>query len=276
MSTSLGAPMVVTIFLSAMAFENAAKGLVLSLNKFHQSSTTIPAIMIITNVLALFFGPIYIWTALATTRCQESWFLAKVVMHLFFTSFAAFLLYKTWIISQRRTAVAAGATALLLHRTTWTILDWVSSKAVATPSSCFYMQDKTSIVGIATAGILVDLFCTGCTIWSAIRDVDPHAAAEMPTSKLKQIYKVLIADNVFRTFLILACNSFTLTYCALSTLEVTAGNPRLVLLIPALTNFVYTQALNAEFHWINVRQDILKADNEFNEQKVILQPMHSV
>ncbi|KAJ3249055.1 hypothetical protein HDU77_007892 [Chytriomyces hyalinus] len=260
MSMSLEAPIVTAIFLCAMAFENASKGLILSIQKFGQSKTPVPAIMIVANILSLAFGPMYIWSILAKTDCQDSSLAFKVVMHLFFTSFSFFLLYKTWIVSQKRTLVAVGAVILILNRAAWTVLDWMWSKSEETKFGCHYIQDKTAIVGISTGGIAVDIFCTGATIISAFRDVDDDAS-----SKMQRIYRVLIADNVLRTLSVMAVNAFTLNYAMYSNLSIVPGNPTIMVVIPAISNFVYTQAINIEFFWINVRNDILKTPEHENE-----------
>ncbi|TPX63194.1 hypothetical protein CcCBS67573_g08739 [Chytriomyces confervae] len=136
------------------------------------------------------------------------------------------------------------------------------SKSVQTRSGCYYQQNKVAIVGISTGGILVDIFCTSATIASAFRNLDTDSS-----SKLQRIYRVLIADNVLRTLLILAVNAFTLNYAMYSSLSIEPGTASVMQVIPAISNFVYTQALNAEFAWIQVRQGILKAPEQQQQQQ---------
>ncbi|KAJ3222222.1 hypothetical protein HDU81_010026 [Chytriomyces hyalinus] len=240
MATSIQTPVLIATFLCAMAFENALKGLILSVHKFTQSKTPVPAIMVVSNTLSLVYGPVYVTTI-----------------------FSIFLLYKTWVVSQKHRLVAIGAIVLLINRFIWVLADCTWSKSVQTPSGCYYQQDKVAIVGISTGGILVDIFCTSATIASAFKNLD----TENSSSKLQRIYRVLIADNVLRTLSILAVNAFTLNYAMYSSLAIEPGTASVMVVIPAVSNFVYTQALNAEFAWIQVRQGILKAPEQERDVK---------
>ncbi|TPX57620.1 hypothetical protein CcCBS67573_g09230 [Chytriomyces confervae] len=253
MVSTLQTPIVVAIFLCAMGFENALKGVVLSINKFGMSKTPVPAIMIIANLLALVTGPVYVLWLLTTTDCQSMTLAMKLCMHSFFITFSFFLLYKTWIVSQKRKTVAIAACILLLNRCVWIVTDIAWSKTVQSVAGCFYIQDKVAIVGISTGGLLVDVFCTFTTIMSAFRDVDFDAP-----NKMQRIYRVLIADNVLRTISVSAVNAFTLNYAMCSSLALIPGTPSIMIVIPSISLFVYTQAINAEFAWMNVRNDIMK------------------
>ncbi|KAJ3234506.1 hypothetical protein HDU77_000398, partial [Chytriomyces hyalinus] len=53
-------------------------------------------------------------------------------------------------------------------------------------------------------------------------------------------------------------NAFTLNYSMYSSLSVTPGVPTVLLLIPAISHLVYTEAINVEFFWIGVRNDIIQ------------------
>ncbi|KAJ3388607.1 hypothetical protein CcCBS67573_g09231 [Chytriomyces confervae] len=256
MSAALQTPTVAAVFVSAMAFESASKGLVLSLNKFAETRAPVPAIMVVANVLSLMFAPVYVWSILSTTDCNQVATAFKVCMHMFFPTFSFFLLYKTWIVSQKRRTVAVCAAILMLNRCTWAVLDIFQSKAIQTPVGCFYLQDKVTIVGISSGGLLIDLFCTGVTIMSAFRDVD----RDTTPSKLQKVYQVLVADNVLRSVSIMAVNGFTLNYAVCSSLQVIPGTPSVMILIPSVSGFVYTQALNVEFFWLSVRNGIMRAD----------------
>ncbi|KAI8840721.1 hypothetical protein BJ741DRAFT_596231 [Chytriomyces cf. hyalinus JEL632] len=106
MVSTLQTPIVVAIFLCAMGFENALKGVVLSINKFGMSKTPVPAIMIIANLLALVTGPVYVLWMLTTTDCQSMTLAMKLCMHSFFITFckSAICVYQTlltcWLIIQ--------------------------------------------------------------------------------------------------------------------------------------------------------------------------------
>ncbi|TPX55941.1 hypothetical protein CcCBS67573_g09402 [Chytriomyces confervae] len=253
---ALSTPIVAAIFLCAMAVESAIKGFFLSINKFNQSKTPIPAIMIVSNLLSLAYGPLFILSILATEDCHNTVLAFKVVMHLFFNSFSFFLLFKTWIVSQKRFTVACAAFLLIVHRFIWAGCDWTWSNTLQTKQGCFYLQDKVAIIGITTGGLLVDVFCTCVTFWSAMRDVPK--TEESTASKMSRIYRVLVADNVLRTMFVLAVNAFTLNYSMYSSLSVTPGVPTVLLLIPAISHLVYTEAINVEFFWIGVRNDIIQ------------------
>ncbi|KAJ3241418.1 hypothetical protein HDU78_001831 [Chytriomyces hyalinus] len=253
MIASLQTPIVVAIFLLAMGFENAVKGLILSVQKFNVSKASIPAIMIVVNLVSLIFGPLYIWSLLASTDCQQSSLVSKITLHVFVISFSYFLLFKAWVVSQKRPWVAGFAFLLIANRCTWAVLDCMWSYSKQIPGGCVYIQDKTSIIGISTGGILVDVFATTTTIVSAFRDVD-----EDSSNQLQRVYRVLIADNVIRSLLVLAANAFTLNYSMVGTLNIASGSPSILLIIPAISNYVYTMATNLEFFWIDVRKDIMQ------------------
>ncbi|KAI8825439.1 hypothetical protein BJ741DRAFT_670915 [Chytriomyces cf. hyalinus JEL632] len=63
-STSIQTPVLLATFLCAMAFENAMKGLILSVHKLYQSKTPVPAIMVVANTLSLVYAPVYLLLAL--------------------------------------------------------------------------------------------------------------------------------------------------------------------------------------------------------------------
>ncbi|KAJ3239659.1 hypothetical protein HDU78_002747 [Chytriomyces hyalinus] len=256
MIASLQTPIVVAIFLLAMGFENAAKGLILSIQKFNVSKASIPAIMIVVNLVSMIFGPLYIWSLLASTDCQQSALVSKITLHVFVISFSFFLLFKAWVVSQKRSWVAVIGFLLISNRCVWAVLDCLWSYSREVPGGCLYLQDKAAIIGISTGGILVDVFATSTTIVSAFRDVD-----EDSSNKLQRVYRVLIADNVIRSLLVLAANAFTLNYSMVGTLNIASGaggSPTILLIIPAISNYVYTMATNLEFFWIDVRKDIMQ------------------
>ncbi|KAJ3407701.1 hypothetical protein CcCBS67573_g01324 [Chytriomyces confervae] len=253
MSSSIQTPIIAAVFLLAMSFENALKGLLLSIEKFTQSRTPIPAIMIVANTLSLVFSPMYVWSLLITSNCQDSSLATKVSLHFFVNTFSFFLLYKTWVVSRKNTLVAVGAAILITDRCIWALTDCARSKSIQIPQGCYYVQDKMAVIGISTGGILVDIFCTGVTILGAFRDLDSQSS-----SRVQQIYRILIADNVMRTLSVMAVNAFTLNYAMYGSLQIISGSPSVLLVIPAISSYVYTQAINLEFFWINLRRDVLR------------------
>ncbi|KAI8607420.1 hypothetical protein BC830DRAFT_1158837 [Chytriomyces sp. MP71] len=244
---------VASIFLLALAFENASKGLILSINIFAKSRTAIPATMIIVNLLSLGFGPMYIYSLLNLENCQNVTLSAKIFLHLFDNGFSFFLLFKTWIVAQKHPMAGIIATLLFSNRCVWAVIDCMRSYGIQIPGGCFYVQEQLSVIGISTGGILVDLFSTSTTIVAAFRFGNIDAS-----TKVKQLFQVLIADNVLRSLCVMAVNSFTLNYAMYGALRVIPGSPSILILIPPITGYVYTVAMNFEFEWIAIRKGIVQ------------------
>ncbi|KAI8840837.1 hypothetical protein BJ741DRAFT_596730 [Chytriomyces cf. hyalinus JEL632] len=224
---------VTAIFIAAMAFELSLKGLIISIRKLITTNLTAPRIMVAVNFLGLLYAPLFVLSNYGDGNCQHNALLFKLNMHAFFICFDLFLLYKTWVVAQKRKSVAILGALLLLHRTSWACVDCLRSYAFTDDSTgkCLYSQDQLGAVGFLLGDLVVDIFCTATTIYSANNDVDETS------TKMQRLYAVLIADNVIRTVLTLTCNIVLLwfgMYGSLKT-DASATSNATLLIMPCLT-----------------------------------------
>ncbi|KAI8831817.1 hypothetical protein BJ741DRAFT_313680 [Chytriomyces cf. hyalinus JEL632] len=182
---------VTAIFIAAMAFELSLKGLIMSIRKVMTGHLMAPKIMVAVNFLGLMYAPLFVLSNFGAANCQHNALLFKFNMHAFFLCFDLFLLYKTWVVAQKRKSVAILGVLLLIHRTAWACVDCLRSYAFTddTTGMCLYSQDQLGAVGFLLGDLFVDIFCTATTIYSANKDVD------QTSTKMQRLYAVLIADN---------------------------------------------------------------------------------
>ncbi|KAI8620501.1 hypothetical protein BC830DRAFT_522768 [Chytriomyces sp. MP71] len=252
---------VLAIFFSAMAFELSFKSLILSIKKSRKvgRGAVAPLIMTSVNLFGCLYGPVYLLSNFIDTNCQ-GWALSfKVVMHIFFILFGndLFLVFKSWVVSQKRPAIAVVGGLLLIHRIGWAVWDNMKSYAFMDPSSklCFYNQDQLSSFGFLLADLLVDFFCTLVTGYVAIRDVD------RTSTRMQSLYRILIAENVLRTAFLVTVNTVTVYYASQSAFlgNLSASSDTdLMLMFPALLNYIYAVALNTEFFFAAMRAEAVK------------------
>ncbi|TPX54718.1 hypothetical protein CcCBS67573_g09547 [Chytriomyces confervae] len=249
---------VAAIFIAAMAFELSLKGLVMSVRKLVSVNLTAPKIMVAVNLLGLMYAPLFVVSNFGDDgNCQHNALLFKLNMHAFFICFDLFLLYKTWVVAQKRKSVAILGGLLLMHRTSWACVDCLRSFAFTDDSTgkCLYSQDQLAAVGFLLGDLFVDVFCSATTIYSANKDVD------QTSTKMQRLYAVLIADNVIRTVLTLTSNMFLLwfgLYGPLKT-DASATSNATLLILPCLTYYTYALALNLEYFWMAVRSNLMRS-----------------
>ncbi|KAJ3222923.1 hypothetical protein HDU78_011548, partial [Chytriomyces hyalinus] len=167
-----------------MAFELSLKGLIMSIRKLITTGHLMaPKIMVAVNFLGLLYAPLFVLSNFGANNCHHNALLFKFNMHAFFLCFDLFLLYKTWVVAQKRKSVAILGALLLIHRTAWACVDCLRSYAFTDDSTgmCLYSQDQLGAIG-------------------ANKDVD------QTSTKMQRLYAVLIADNVIRTVFTLTSN----------------------------------------------------------------------
>ncbi|KAJ3222220.1 hypothetical protein HDU81_010024, partial [Chytriomyces hyalinus] len=203
---------------------NCIKGLVVSVQKAQRTRAPALMIMILVNAIGIVYAPVYVMSNFESSNCDVTSLAFKTVMHMFFTSFGVFLVFKSWVVSQQNNK---------------------SSQL------CLYSQDQLSSIGFLTGDLLIDLFCTLVTLYCAFRD------SARTSSKIVKLYRVLVAENV----LISTVNCVMVYYAVGKTILETktdGGSPDLLLVMPSILNYVYAAALNAEFFWMALRSDALK------------------
>ncbi|KAI8615076.1 hypothetical protein BC830DRAFT_1124353 [Chytriomyces sp. MP71] len=251
---------VVATFLSAMTFENSLKGLFLSVKKVSKLRQVqwAPILLVVVNVFGILFGPLYLVSQFTNGDCARNSLIFKINMHLFFFAFNLFLVFKTWAVAQKRVSVMVVGCLLLAHIVFWAVMDWIKSYGFqdAITGFCLYHQAQIPAFGFLLGDLLVDIFCTATTLYCAIRDVDQSS------SKMQRLYNVLIADNVVRTVLILGVNTILIIYCATGALETNTNESDILLILPNLSSYVYSVALNSEFFWMSMRTAVMAGNHD--------------
>ncbi|KAI8618169.1 hypothetical protein BC830DRAFT_20628 [Chytriomyces sp. MP71] len=241
------------IWISAMGMEASVKGLLMATQKAVKVPALAPRLMVAVNLIGSLYGPAYILANFMPQDCQPWSLVFKINMHLFFLCFDSFLVFKTWAVAQKRPTVAVLGGVLLAHRAIWGILDCIKSFGFMDMETgfCLYSQNQLSAFGFLLGDLLTDMFCTALTVWSAFRD------AEASSTRIQKLYGILIADNVIRTVMILSVNLLIAYYAAYGALTTSKTGADVLLILPALSYYVYTLALNAEFVWMSMRNAVM-------------------
>ncbi|KAI9334099.1 hypothetical protein BDR26DRAFT_867322 [Obelidium mucronatum] len=131
---------------------------------------------------------------------------------------------------------------ILAHRIFWSIWDVVKSQGTwnEATDSCSYTQFPLTGAGYNAADIISDVFCT----LTALAFNYQHLS-----SNLGETFKVIIQENILRSVIIVAVNSFEV-YAAMNWTD-----PFLTLFAFLIQNYVYARCLNAELFWIEARKN---------------------
>ncbi|TPX50892.1 hypothetical protein CcCBS67573_g10064 [Chytriomyces confervae] len=170
---------------------------------------------------------------------------SNVSAHLFCVSYDAFMLFKTYAVCKRNKIVLACIVLLLANRAVWSIWDIAKSTGVydAETDVCAYYQYPLSGFGYNTADLIIDAFCTIVSIvanWAYL------------FTSFGQLGEVIAKENILRSILILAVNSFIL-YVNLRVEDLMT-----ILMAYMIQSYTYTRAVNAELFWVEERRSAMQ------------------
>ncbi|KAI9335975.1 hypothetical protein BDR26DRAFT_865475 [Obelidium mucronatum] len=252
---------VAATILAGMAFESSLRGLFVSIHKSWKGGAWLYKIMLANNVICLISVPTLLWNTLATIEyCSLSSTLASIATHALFVSFGAFLLFKTWVISFKNKSIACISCLLLINRIVWWIYDSILSSRIILDDNltCVENQNQFALLACIVSDLAIDLFSSVATIFFTIC----RGTAVFGNSRaMVCLRRVFVADNVVRSLFISALNIMALWYTINGPLSVSTSQQSLAFVVfPLFQNYVYIQAVNIEFWWLEQRTKAVQRD----------------
>ncbi|KAJ3283479.1 hypothetical protein HDU79_009050, partial [Rhizoclosmatium sp. JEL0117] len=160
--------------------------------------------------------------------------------HFFYLTFNAFLLFKTYAVSEYNDWVARLALLLWTHRFAWSLVDVFASNATWDREFqyCNFVQYPPSGIGYNAADIFCDWFATVVSITFTWKYMN---------SNVTRIGEIVLQDNVFRSIVILIVNSYAIYLSSVSTGPFAP-------MVYLGQGYVYTRSVNLELLWIYLRK----------------------
>ncbi|KAJ3076741.1 hypothetical protein HDU98_000621 [Podochytrium sp. JEL0797] len=239
--------LMITIFIYAMSIESMMRGFGLSIKKLLQRSSkefcfapaTIaiynPAAMIQTLCLISFLCG---WVTQA--GCTGIGVVAIATYHIMMLAFSAFLLYRTWLVTSKNGSFFALAVLTLLNRAGWALADLIISKTYWDDRFMICTGSSKSFImaGYLFSDLSTDLLCTVTTIVAS----KPHLSTD-----LKKLFLLVLSENILRSVFVLAIQ------CAAVWGNLTNQDYSWTNIIAATQMYIYAQAINSEFWWVEMR-----------------------
>ncbi|KAJ3251338.1 hypothetical protein HDU77_005961 [Chytriomyces hyalinus] len=224
--------------------EIACSGLIAAACQFYdEEKVSVSSIITIAfNIATVIYASITVWSnLLGEDNCVVGQFLAVFFAQIFYVLFDVFMLMKTYAVSAFSPNVLIGCIAVGLYRVSWAIVDIAKSHGYWDPEErrCAYYQYPVSGIGYNSADIIVDVFSTIVALaynWKHLK------------TSISQIRKVLIQENLLRSLIILALNSFEI-YAALSW-----TNAFDCTMAYQAQNYIYARCVNAETVFKSIRK----------------------
>ncbi|TPX55330.1 hypothetical protein CcCBS67573_g09485 [Chytriomyces confervae] len=215
---------------SGLTIEIACSGLIAAACQFYdEEKVSVSSIITIAfNIATVIYASITVWSNL-------------LVAQIFYVLFDVFMLMKTYAVSAFSPNVLIGCIAVGLYRVSWAVVDIAKSHGYWDPEErrCAYYQYPVSGIGYNSADIIVDVFSTIVALaynWKHLK------------TSISQIRKVLIQENLLRSLIILALNSFEI-YAALSW-----TNAFDCTMAYQSQNYIYARCVNAETVFKSIRK----------------------
>ncbi|KAI8619345.1 hypothetical protein BC830DRAFT_1104533 [Chytriomyces sp. MP71] len=199
--------------------------------------------MTIFNVFAIVFSVFFTFTfILGPENCVIGYLLTNLSSQLFFLAFDIFLCLKTSAVCQFNKPALGILTLTILNRVFWAIFDLTQSFGVYdSAEGCIYQQNALTGIGYNAADIICDAFCTVISLGANWRIVK---------SNFSEIARVLVQENVLRSFLILTMNSVMIYVSAHD------SDPFTLTIAYFVQNAIYAIMLNSELLWMDVRKQV--------------------
>ncbi|KAJ3225176.1 hypothetical protein HDU81_008081 [Chytriomyces hyalinus] len=239
----------VALVMFGMALESSARGLITATHRICKASTGHLFIRLIAAcnlflMVQISFNVVGYFTS-SVSFCAVVGIVSTTAFHGAMTTFDAYLLHKTWVMSTNRHWTGGIAILLLLSRACWAVADLVLSSAYIDDSNtCMgWNQNQLTAVGFTTVEVVCDVICTafavivGLSLWQS--------------ENAKPLGAILVSENVVRSFVILVIQTvFLLLYCNVISLGNGEGN---FWVLNAAQVYIYSLALNSEFFLVKAR-----------------------
>ncbi|KAI9352750.1 hypothetical protein BDR26DRAFT_849810 [Obelidium mucronatum] len=249
----------VTFFISGLCFEHCLCG-ILALTPYmqnccrpssqHTQTPTLYYLIYVLNICALLYQifvticwfPQFLMTE---ASCLSMNFINCLLWHFFFTSFDAFILWKSWIVTDKSRIFFWIAVVCILYRIIWGIIDLVwSGGRWDSDIGCYYEQNNVSAVyytiGEAT-----------CDIVATIGALYMFCKPENRLVTFQSMWFQLAKENVLRSLA-------SLIICGIVIYLETSSSVNYQILYIAYTAqvYIYTRLANTEIVYKRQRQSL--------------------
>ncbi|KAI9352761.1 hypothetical protein BDR26DRAFT_849824 [Obelidium mucronatum] len=179
--------------------------------------------------------------------CISVNFLLNILWQLFFISFDVFILWKSFIVTDKNRVYLGFALMALLYRTIWGILDliWTGGRWDEA-EGCGYFQDPLSTFQYILGDAICDVIAT-------IGALSMFLKAENRSLPFMSLWFQLAKENVVRSV-------FTLISCiTVMVLDVTNADKNILWIAFVVQSYVYIRLVNVEVHYKEARNSVSSA-----------------
>ncbi|TPX55328.1 hypothetical protein CcCBS67573_g09483 [Chytriomyces confervae] len=249
---------------SGLTIEISCSGLISAACQFFEDPKLTYALVItaIFNISAIVYSSITVWASLLG---EENCIMGQMISTVSKNEeirFDIFMLMKAYAVSGLHPKVYYSCLAVGAYRVGWAIADIVESHGFwdAEVGSCAYYQNPITGIGYNSADIVVDAFATIIALlfnWKHLK------------TSLTQIRRVLIQENLLRSIIILALNSFEI-YAAVTWTD--QFNSSMAFLAQ---NYIYTRCVNAETLFKSIRKNAIHQTNDSHKNSQVVNKSHA-
>ncbi|KAJ3230011.1 hypothetical protein HDU78_008684 [Chytriomyces hyalinus] len=239
----------VALVVFGMALESSARGLITATHRICTSSnghlfTKLIAACNAFLMIQISFNVVGYFTS-SVSFCNVVGMVSTTAFHCAMTTFDAYLLHKTWVMSSNRKLTGGIAILILVSRACWAVADLALSRSYIDDSNtCMgWSQNQLTAIGFTAVEVVCDVICTafalsvGVSLWQS--------------ESAKPLGAILVSENVVRSFVILVIQTvFLFLYCNVISLGTGEGN---FWVLNAAQVYIYSLALNSEFFLVKAR-----------------------
>ncbi|KAI9349567.1 hypothetical protein BDR26DRAFT_628558 [Obelidium mucronatum] len=240
-------------FLMGICFEACTSALLISGYRLYQilaaqtrkESPFMTLLIVIFNAGAMlsFIMSVVVFLPLTEHNCiGVDWF-SNFIWHVYFVTFNIFVLYKSYIVTDRNTVYAVAASLAFLYRIAWTIPDlvWTGGIWDSEKQECNYHFSHLAGFHYTIADIICDVVATAGAVTMFLRP-------ENRSLGFSSLWIQLVKENVIRSVVTLIVNPIVM-YMNLAHLDSDT-----MTLVYMSQNYVYVRMLNLELYFKEARQ----------------------
>ncbi|KAJ3062566.1 hypothetical protein HDU98_001557 [Podochytrium sp. JEL0797] len=248
---SLSLPVILCTFLGGLAFESALRGTARSASQIAHAEDykNVSAKLILACNLAILADVLtyQVSNLSQESNCYSSSFAGEALYHVFMVLFDIFLLFKTWMIVEQKTWFMYLSVFLVMNRLAWgaaeSYLSYGSWDSIA--QSCNWNSDGAVMTGVYVSDMAIDLVSTIAIL---------AGSQKHKSTDFKQLFQVMIKENLIRSTLSLAITCFGL-YATWSRQASTVQ-----FIFYSVQTYIVCHLLNSEYYWLKRRNEAIPDD----------------
>ncbi|KAJ3076135.1 hypothetical protein HDU98_005554 [Podochytrium sp. JEL0797] len=242
---------VLELLLSGMAIDIMLSGLVAAVSQCvrRKDGLFVPFVVGLFNLFkmgSMLFYYIDLTLHPSIEQCRVSGFAVILLFHASMILFGILILFRTWIVTSKNPYFLAFGVLAILNHGAWGIYDLASLSSAPSLGHCVFWSQKVPQFGYLISITFIDVVCTITTATISVQ--------YFKTSDLKNLFAVLVVENLIRTTCVLVMQSI-LMWATVADVDVSWVN-----LMGAVQVYVFAQVVNSEFWWVRLRQRVLPLD----------------